>query len=465
MFPRLHTLRIPAKWSAWQAGNRTLWFWICFLLLNALLFLPLYVANADSSFLPPIRLQADHPARVLIDLFIYRENADVFRLSAELILLIALWANAKRLRGPLLRAVIFITYILIFVYHSYESITLSLYKEEPAFYSQYFLARDGLQYLVRHLAISPSAFMWGALFVIGGLTVSIATIRTLVRGVAADDLGRGTRVTLAGLALALLFLGFTSQRALAQPQSVVSSLIFKLKSNVEESMRLYHDIGAFDNASFRQAYPLDSLDLAETPNVYLIFVESYGSVLYHRPDYKVAYESLLNELQSDLDAAGWQATSALSQSTTWGGGSWLAYTSALFGMPITSHPQYLSLLERFGSADNPYPSLPRLFQAQGYQTIWLSPIAEELNDSLWQEYQDFYGIDRWLRHSDFAYDGAQFGWGPAPPDQYVLEYARTHVVEPATQPTFLFFITQNSHYPWQVPPLVNNWRALLGNGR
>ena len=103
---------------------------------------------------------------------------------------------------------------------------------------------------------------------------------------------------------------------------------------------------------------------------------------------------------------------------------WLAYTSALFGMPIEAHPQYLALLDRFGNAENPYPSLARLLQAQGYHTIWISSIAEEITDALWQQYRDFFGIETWLRHSELAYDGAQYGWGPAPPDQYVLEYTR-----------------------------------------
>lgn len=66
----------------------------------------------------------------------------------------------------------------------------------------------------------------------------------------------------------------------------------------------------------------------------LVFVESYGSVLYKRPDYALAYTALLDELQSALTADGWHTASALSEAPTWGGGSWMAYTSALFGLRI-----------------------------------------------------------------------------------------------------------------------------------
>lgn len=55
----------------------------------------------------------------------------------------------------------------------------------------------------------------------------------------------------------------------------------------------------------------------------MIFVESYGSVLYKRPDYKAAYTKLLEELQGEfarLAAAGYQLPQQLAHL---GGGSWL----------------------------------------------------------------------------------------------------------------------------------------------
>ena len=150
----------------------------------------------------------------------------------------------------------------------------------------------------------------------------------------------------------------------------------------------------------------------------------------------------------------------MSESPTWGGGSWLAYTSALFGFRIDSHPQYLELLDRFGAGSVGLPNLAQHLKAQGYTTMWLSPLFVELNDEKWEQYRNFYDIDTWMRYRDFHYVGTEYGWGPAPPDQYVLEYARDNVVAAATTPVFLFFITQNSHYPWTTPPLVSDWRTL-----
>ena len=178
------------------------------------------------------------------------------------------------------------------------------------------------------------------------------------------------------------------------------------------------------------------------------------------PTSKNAYQQVLAELEPQLRAAGWHTASAMSESTTWGGGSWMAYTSALFGARIDSHPQYLELLEEYGAADRVYPGLPDYLRKQGYTTMWLSPIAAEIKDEKWSQYRDFYSIDTWLRHSDFQYEGRHYGWGPAPPDQYVLEFARAQHVDASEQPVFVMFITQNSHFPYQAPELVADWRTL-----
>ncbi len=190
--------------TSWKARNRELVFWLSFLLLNALLFLPLYLLDLESStFLPKISLQPGHPVQAMAELFVRRENADIFRLSAELLLLVSLYANVRRLRGPALRSAIVVTYIVILVYQVYEGVTVSLYKADPAFYNQFFLARDGVGFLVRHLSISIPAMMLGAIIFAAALGVVSSLLKTLFRGIAVDDLSRGSRVTLAALALAL----------------------------------------------------------------------------------------------------------------------------------------------------------------------------------------------------------------------------------------------------------------------
>ena len=65
--------------------------------------------------------------------------------------------------------------------------------------------------------------------------------------------------------------------------------------------------------------------LLRKPNI-LIFVESYGSVLAKQDDWRECYTDMMTAYTARLAADGWYAATALSESPTWGGGSWMAYT-------------------------------------------------------------------------------------------------------------------------------------------
>lgn len=144
----------------------------------------------------------------------------------------------------------------------------------------------------------------------------------------------------------------------------------------------------------------------------------------------------------------------------------MAYTSTFFGMRVDSHPAYLTLLDRFD--DGSFPHLGRTLQEMGYFHGRVTALPAQVSDEQWQQYQRFFNTDRWLRYEDLAYQGPHFGWGPAPPDQFVLGEANDLLQAAAgSQPLLLFLITQNSHYPWQeIPQLVTDRRTLNdGSGK
>lgn len=436
-------------------------FWSCFLLLNTLLFLPLYLLNRDTTtFLPPFADFLAQPSRGLVEIFLFRENADIFRLNLELVLLIAFWVNVRQVRRRLYRNLLIVLYLLILVYYAYEGVMLSIYRDEPVFYSHYFLARDGLRFLLANLHLSPVVYLEAALAVTAFVTIVVLLLRGVLEPSPTPRISRASRLALTVLAVVTLTTALAYRRVLANPEMVVSSFVLKVEENVEKSVRLYEEITHFDDATIRDTYNYRPYTLAKKPNIYMLFVESYGSVLYKRPDYKVAYTALLDRTQRELEASGWHTSSILSESTTWGGGSWLSYTSALFGLRITAHPEYLALLDRYHFATYTYPSLTRYLKSQGYRNIWLAPIQEELNDKVWTQYLTFFGLDKYMRYSDFDYHGPTYGWGPAPPDQYILNYAHEQEIAGSDQPSFLFFLTQNSHFPWDTPKLVKDWRTL-----
>lgn len=452
--PALH---VPRPRLAWVARHPNLFFWASFWLLNLLLFLPAYLLEIENSALLP----APEAAGLANGewLLVWRANLDPLRLSLELTLVAALWLTVRWVRRRGVSWLVTGLYLAAMVYYVYEAIVMSVFLVEPNFYSQFFWASDGLPFLAQHLQTGWWIYAAGALGVVAGVAALVLLMQVWMYSAAAPRIHWATRLAVVALAAYALFVAVRYQYYTAQQEMVVSSLGFKLQQNLTASAGLAQEVADFDDRTVRAAYDYQGYRLARKPDIYFIFVESYGSVLYKRPDWLVSYTALLRELEQTLETAGWGATSALSESPTWGGGSWMAYTSTLLGMRIDNHPHYLALLDQVEVES--FPSLGRTLTGQGYRHVWLSAMSENVGERTWAKYVRLNGADELLRNRDLDYVGPQYGWGPAPPDQYVLNYAQDMLAQRLDQPLFLFTITQNSHYPWTPhPELVDDWRTL-----
>jgi hypothetical protein len=58
----------------------------------------------------------------------------------------------------------------------------------------------------------------------------------------------------------------------------------------------------------------------------------------------------------------------------------MSYTSTLFGFRIDSHPEYLSLIERYQSIA--YPDLGHYLKSQGCEYARLSPMSDQLGEGV-----------------------------------------------------------------------------------
>lgn len=435
---------------------------LCFLLLNGLLFLPLYLLNWTETTLLPIPPTDTESWQLLLHgLLIDRDNFDPFRVNLELVLLIILWVNLRWLRRPMLRPLFIGAYFFVLGYYIYEAITLSIYQADPVFYNHYFLAIDGLGYLFTHLNVSMGLYIVVILLVMVVVWGIYRLVSHFYQTALLAQWTIATRLILLGVGVLILFVLTTQQGALAAPSAVVNSFSYKLEQNITKSIQLHQQVTSFDDDVLQAAYDYSNFALTHKPNLYLLFVESYGSVLYKRPDYRIAYALLLKRLKRQLAEAGWNTASALSDAPTWGGGSWLGYTSAQFGLRIDTHPYYLTLLNKYQYER--YPHLGNFLQEQGYKTYRLSSLKDTVAEEEWTRYERFYDVDRWFRFKDIDYDGPLIGWGPALPDQYALHYTHEQITQnnEQNQPFLFFFITQNSHYPYApLPPLVEEWRTL-----
>ncbi|MCB0091438.1 MAG: hypothetical protein KDE54_26285, partial [Caldilineaceae bacterium] len=180
-------------------------FWLCFFVLNALLFLPLYWLNRDSSsFWPLGNPFRDGLTSFLNGLLVWRDNFDPFRLNVEAPILVALWVHVGWLRGRTYRILFALIYLIALIYYIYEGVALSMFAVEPVFYGQYEWFVDGATFLLEHVQV-PIYLYIAAISGLIALVLAIwALISAMLGGVPVEKLSRWSRMSVAIMALVAL---------------------------------------------------------------------------------------------------------------------------------------------------------------------------------------------------------------------------------------------------------------------
>ena len=377
--------------------HRALRPWLLGILLNSLLFAPLYFTNRATARLLPAPLSWGEDFSDLFASLLWRRNLDPWRLNVELLLLVLLLALlpplCRRWQRRAATAAAVALYLALFYYYLYESLARDVFGLELNAYNQLSLLRNVAQAFggdfLGLLPPSPLAVAGSLIAIVAahGLAIWLAhSLFSSMERVALWDwprrgaLGLGIAgLVVVGVAAAPLTTAGRYTARADHPRATVSSVALKLTRNVAASREAAQLMAHFDAEGLARAYDYAASPkqaLAARPNVWLIFIESYGSVLLERADWRRDYTALLAELERELADDGWHAASVASEAPTWGGGSWLSYTSLLGGLHVDSHPRYLSLLHRYQS--EPLPGLITFLRGQGYRHVQLSTLAKPL---------------------------------------------------------------------------------------
>ncbi len=373
-----------------------------------------------------------------------------FRPTGELMLLLAGWLLGLRLQ-PRRRRLLFwllgLAAAALALVRADRVAFLRFMGEEPLLYDQLFM--------LRHLLVLFSdLWSWRVGAMLSGIVVAVALCVFALRR-ACSALGRvllagDSRVSArAGAALLVLALAGSVLPAGASP--CVRFMTPRLLADLARSRRIYAGV---QRGIGRSPYrPLAALELRRRPDVYLIFVESYGRVLLEDARLRPGYEAQIRAMQRALEDAGWHAVSDFSSAPIMGGRSWLAEGSVLMGIHVAYEAVFRHLIEQIARV----PNLVSFLSGHGYNTVLLAPSdrkrpgVEEVN---------YYHHQRCVRFDDLGYRGPRVGWGIVP-DQYSLFYTDEHVLRGTPRPLFLEYHMVTSHAPWEdVPRLVPDYRAL-----
>jgi len=202
----------------------------------------------------------------------------------------------------------------------------------------------------------------------------------------------------------------------------------------------------YDAALAKPEPPATDLAALRGRDVFLVFVESYGTIVLDEPRYRAALAPALDAFAAATRQAGYAMVSGRLVAPVFGGGSWLAHGTLASGLKLD--PFLYRLL-----MDSARMSLPRYMQAAGHRTVAVMPGIKKP----WPE-GGFFGYERSYYAADLAYGGPPFGWF-AIPDQYTLERFAEKELGPEHAPLFAEIVLVSSHTPFApVPPYVADWQ-------
>ena len=183
-------------------------------------------------------------------------------------------------------------------------------------------------------------------------------------------------------------------------------------------------------------------------DVYLVYLESYGTTVFDTPEFRAGLAEALSQFEASLGSAGYTIASNRLVSPTFGGGSWLAHATLASGVRLNDPVLYTLLL------DSGRKLLPAYFKEAGWRTLDIAPGIKAPSARATAAW----GFDREIFADELDYKGPSFGWF-AIPDQFTLDRAATirSALGPAP-PVFTQVILVSSHIPFApIPPYLTDW--------
>ena len=194
-----------------------------------------------------------------------------------------------------------------------------------------------------------------------------------------------------------------------------------------------------------------NLALVQGTDVFLVFIESYGSIAYERPEMASTLAGARADLDAVIHATGRQVVSAYVESPTFGGSSWLAHISLMSGVEVREPETNARLMTEKRE------TIVTTFKRAGHRTVALMPGLRQV----WPE-GSFYDFDEVYGAARLDYHGPEFGWF-AIPDQFTLaKFDALENTGAARSPLFVFFPTISTHFPFiPTPPYQPDWSRMF----
>ena len=433
-------------------------FWLFFGVINTAIFLPPYLLHRPISTFFPNLISSSNGQGSFVQNLLGRSNQDIFRVSADLALISLVGWAVGTIPFSILLSIPFGIYLTIMVLFQ---ITNAVFRK---IYHKSFTNLELLQYLsTGHKILRTSALhqvvmiaalilvlfalgiwvMYAYLHFLASIKISVVTIASLLVFFALPFYIRKKVVTM-----------FFTNKVFPLHLPEIYQLFFRT------NYAAYQKLSRIDFDGLLAQQPASTYDFHTRPNVYVIVIESYGRIVLDEINHPQNHYAKRLAIEAEkLKKDGWDCASALAASPIAGGGSWIAYSSFLFGINMQNQLMY----EKYFSEGkmHTYNHLFRFLKNNGYKNYRVNAVGKGFDgiSVAWDAYSSFYAVDEWIHFKDMGYVGQMYGFGPAPPDQFILHHSAQVVDEKADIPHSFFLLTQNSHSPFtSLPVHEEDWK-------
>lgn len=244
-------------------------------------------------------------------------------------------------------------------------------------------------------------------------------------------------------------------------RTVFSLFIYLSKSRYQtkKSERFF----SLNSNDIRMNNHFEKIRLTRRPNIHIISMESYGSLIYRDLDVYEEVKQVVERWDENYNSSNIHCCSVMAEPPHFGSGTLYSYSTLLFGMKIENSYQYNILFNELAIFSE-YQSLFRFTRDNGYKNYVLQGMVGEFESTVnYEMLKNNLTYDHILQNEDIGYKGQYLKFmsmQKCPPDQYTINKG-IDVVKQSKNPYTLFYCTLNSHFDFDAPlEPAKEWRDL-----
>ena len=435
-------------------------FFIYLLGVNLLVFLPLYFFNIKEQPNPFAFLEKGMTVKeILRSLIVWRESSDPFRVLFEYSVFMLLF-SALGIQSTFVTSVGAIIFSFSLIYVIYISSIQAIFKTPANINSDLSFLKNGIP-LLRHWKYPLLIGMLLLLGVIG--LIGFHLTRFLFEIQNQPPFFLSLLIISLSTVIALKGINTMAYRLLScKNVFFVTSHFIK---NIQRS-KPFKELVQADSSYFEKFNSYQNVILDENaPNIKIISVEAYGAILFENEKFRETIQPFQNEeLINKLKAKGYRMASSFSIAPIFGGGSWLSYSSILYGLKFDDKLLF-ELLFSESKSFFAFDSIFDILRRNGYKNFTFSGIEYLKKAPIdWSKIKKNLRFDTFFDYNDIAFKGTSSKFAAthtAIPDQYSCNKVQKMIREKHEGLYSLFYSTLNSHSPYESPTeLINNWEDL-----